>query len=73
MPNHKGAIYQKKDCNGCKALMGRGGCRLGYTIQREETWAGMISWVPTEPCSKPRTQKRLQCLLDQQSSAAAEG
>jgi hypothetical protein len=63
MPNHKGAIYQKKSCCGCKA-MSKGKCVLGYGIERQVIGGRATDdlrayYAPTEPCPKPRTQKRL--------------
>lgn len=67
MPSHKGQIYQKKDCNGCKALQERK-CVLGYRIllERSEVSGGIGSFfVPVQQCPKPRTHAKLGELLRQ--------
>jgi len=58
--------YLKKDCCGCRALQ-EGKCVLGYSVLVEvpEEHRHQAFYVPTEPCSKPRTYERLNELLSE--------
>lgn len=69
MPGNLGMLYQKKDCNGCKAIHG-GKCLLGFKnlFERPDRYNSAINYyIPTEPCSKPRTIAALLHELDVRS------
>ena len=70
MPPHKGQLYMKADCNGCKALQ-EGKCVLGYGIllERPEPISnpGFSFYVPTEQCPKPRTHIKLNEIISKVS------
>ncbi len=62
MPGNRGMTYLKKDCNQCRALQ-RGKCVLGFSmdlcVEPFLPSSGNTTYVPQEPCPKPRTYKRL--------------
>lgn len=74
-PGNLGMLYQKKDCNGCKAIS-KGKCVLGYAVERKDIGADsdddqptIMGYAPTEPCPKPRTMRKLNDLLSQAEAA----
>lgn len=65
MPNHKGAIYLKANCDGCKALQ-NGECVLGFKTlfnQPDRYNSAIQFYAPMDPCPKPRTLKKLREIL----------
>ncbi len=73
MPSHKGQLYQKANCNGCKALQ-ECKCVLGYPIilERPEPVSSpsYSYYVPAEQCPKPRTYAKLNEELSKASGQA---
>jgi len=65
MPNRKGKVYMKANCEGCRALQ-KGKCVLGHKILWEdigEDFRGdqpsVMGYIPMDICPKPRTVKKL--------------
>ncbi len=65
------ALRKKKTCDGCKALREVCcGCDLNYKMEKrtvkvtmgESSYWWMSTYHPLEPCTKPRTIKRLMTL-----------
>lgn len=76
MPSHKGQVYMKADCNGCKALQ-ECKCILGYPItlvRPEPTTSPSYSYyVPMKQCPKPRNHEKLNELLSKNTDVPDEG
>ena len=62
MPGNKGMTYQKKDCEGCKALR-NGYCCLGYGIVIDSQDPLQLP-EPVVPCPKPRTKRKLRAIQE---------